>query len=57
MTSCLALLAAFGIDPQSIDLTKTYEIDRSFVERLSRIQQAEARYCAWRYKIKWRVKQ
>jgi hypothetical protein len=57
MNTCAALIAIYfsGFDVRSMDKAHVYEIPSSMVAQLSTLQRVEARACALRYGIRYKV--
>ena len=58
MTGCAALLAAYfgGIQIADIDKSRVYDVPASII-RMSLVERATARACAFRYGVRYRVVQ
>jgi hypothetical protein len=59
MTSCAALLAAYfgGAQIADIDKSRVYDIPAAVIERMSVVERATAKACAFRYGVRYRVQQ
>jgi len=59
MTSCAALLATYfgGMQIADIDKTRTYEVPSAIMARMTLVERATARACAFRYGVRYRVQQ
>jgi hypothetical protein len=57
MNTCAALIAVYfsGFDVRHVDKTHVYEIPSSMVAQLSTLQRLEAKACALRYGIRYKV--
>ena len=57
MTSCATLLAAYfsGVQISDVDKTKVYDVPAAVVARMTVIERATARACAFRYGVRYRV--
>ena len=59
MMDCAALLAAYfgGIQIADIDKSRVYDVPASIISRMTLVERATARACAFRYGVRYRVVQ